>query len=196
MTLGAINIREIASSFLVLFAIIDIIGAIPIIIDMKKRGLQVDAAFVASISFAVLLAFLFAGEGILMLFGVDIQSFAIAGSIAIFIYGLEMTFGMKITHDDDIPGKAATIVPLVFPLIAGAGAMTTLVTLRAEYSTINIILGLALNMLAVFLVLKFLDKFEKIVGPAFIAILRKIFGVILLAISVKIFVTNMSILFA
>lgn len=189
------SIQEIVSAFLVLFAIIDITGSIPLIIELKRKGSVIKPFKVAAIAFLVLVAFLYGGEGLLSIFNVDIHAFAVAGAIILFIYGLEMTFGLHITNDSDGPQEAASIVPLVFPLIAGAGSLTTLVSIRAEYSQENIILAIFLNMLFVFFVLKYLDKFEKIVGPSVIYVLRKVFGVILLAIAIKLFVSNVAILF-
>lgn len=190
-----LNFQQIISAFLVLFAIIDITGSIPLIIELKKRGAVIKPFKVAFLSFLVLLAFLYGGEGLLSIFSVDIHAFAVAGAIILFIYGLEMTFGFHITNDTDAPKEAASIVPLVFPLIAGAGSLTTLVSMRAEYSHINIIVAVFLNMVFAFFVLKYLDKFEKIVGPNVIYVLRKIFGVILLAIAIKLFASNVEVLF-
>ena len=138
---------------------------------------------------------MYGGEGLLSIFNVDIHAFAVAGALILFIYGLEMTFGLHIANDNDGPKEAASIVPLVFPLIAGAGSLTTLVSMRAEFRQENIIVAVFLNMVIAFFVLKYLDKFEKIVGPSLIYVLRKIFGVILLAISIKLFASNVATLF-
>lgn len=188
------NFQQIISAFLVLFAIIDITGSVPLIISLRDKGNVIRPGYVSIISFLVLVAFLFLGEGLLSLFSVDVHSFAVAGAIVLFIYGLEMTLGVEIVKNDG-PKEVASIVPLVFPLIAGAGSMTTLISMRAEYETVNIIVAIALNMVFVYFVLKYLDKFEKIIGPSAIYVLRKVFGIILLAIAVKLFASNISTLF-
>ena len=188
------NFQQIISAFLVLFAIIDITGSVPLIISLRDKGNVIRPGYVSIISFLVLVAFLFLGEGLLSLFSVDVHSFAVAGAIVLFIYGLEMTLGVEIVKNDG-PKEVASIVPLVFPLIAGAGSMTTLISMRAEYETVNIIVAIALNMVFVYFVLKYIDKFEKIIGPSAIYVLRKVFGIILLAIAVKLFASNISTLF-
>lgn len=188
------NFQQIISAFLVLFAIIDITGSVPLIISLRDKGNVIRPGYVSIISFLVLVAFLFLGEGLLSLFSVDVHSFAVAGAIVLFIYGLEMTLGVEIVKNDG-PKEVASIVPLVFPLIAGAGSMTTLISMRAEYETVNIIVAIALNMVFVYFVLKYLDKFEKLIGPSAIYVLRKVFGIILLAIAVKLFASNISTLF-
>jgi len=146
---------------------------------------------VSLISFVILVAFLYAGEGLLSLFGVEINSFAVAGSIIIFIYGMEMILGREIINNDG-PASAANAVPIIFPLIAGAGVLTTLISMRAEYAIQNIIVAIALNMVVVFFVLKYVDWVERVLGPTVIYILRKIFGIILLAMAVKLFTTNIA----
>jgi multiple antibiotic resistance protein len=182
------DLKQILSAFVVLFAIIDIAGSIPVIINLQERKGKINAGKVSIVSFITLTAFLFAGEVILNLFGVNISSFAVAGSIVIFVISAEMIFDVKIFKDDS-PEESSYIVPLVFPLIAGAGAFTTLLSLRAEYEKINI--ALALNMIFVYAVLKSTNKIEKIIGKGGIYILRKFFGIILLAISVKLFTSNL-----
>ena len=174
-----------------LFAIIDITGSLPIIIDLRSRGAKIGPLKVSLISFIILVAFLFAGEGLLSLFGVEINSFAVAGAIIIFIYGMEMILGREIIKNDG-PASAANVVPIIFPLIAGAGVLTTLISMRAEYSMENIIVAIALNMVVVFFVLKNVDWVEQKLGPTVIYILRKIFGIILLAMAVKLFTTNLA----
>jgi multiple antibiotic resistance protein len=185
------SFKEIISAFIVLFAIIDITGSIPIIIDLRSKGAKISPLRVSLISFVILVAFLFAGEGLLSLFGVEINSFAVAGSIVIFIYGMEMILGREIINNDG-PASAANAVPIIFPLIAGAGVLTTLISMRAEYSIQNIIVAIALNMVVVFFVLKYVDWVERVLGPTVIYILRKIFGIILLAMAVKLFTTNIA----
>lgn len=185
-----IDLKQIASAFVVLFAIIDITGSIPIIVDQKAKNGNIYPLRVATLSFVTMVAFLYAGEVILDLFGVDVSSFAIAGSIIIFIIALEMILDVDIFHDKS-PAGASFIVPLVFPLIAGAGAFTTLLSLRAEYEMINIIIALALNMIFVFIVLKSTTLIEKVLKKSGIYVLRKFFGIILLAISVRLFTQNL-----
>jgi len=185
------SFKEIISAFIVLFAIIDITGSIPIIIDLRSKGAKISPLKVSLISFIILVAFLFAGEGLLSLFGVEINSFAVAGAIIIFIYGMEMIVGREIINNDG-PASAANAVPIIFPLIAGAGVLTTLISMRAEYQMQNIIVAIALNMVVVYFVLKYVDWVERTLGPTVIYILRKIFGIILIAIAVKLFTTNLA----
>lgn len=184
------NLKEILSAFVVLFAIIDITGSIPVIVDLQQRKGKTQAGRVSLVSFLTMVVFLFAGEAILRLFGVNLSYFAVAGSIVIFVVAAEMIFDVKVFNYDS-PSEVSYIVPLVFPLIAGAGAFTTLLSLRAEYSVLNIVIALALNMGVVYFVLKITDKIEKFLGKGFIYILRKFFGIILLAIAVKLFTSNL-----
>ena len=160
-------------------------------IDLRSKGSQIEPWKVASISLVILIAFLFAGEGLLSLFGVDVHSFAVAGAIILFIYGMEMTLGVEIMKNDG-PPSAANIVPIIFPLIAGAGVLTTLISMRAEYEVPNIIVAIILNMVMVYVILKHVDWVERRLGPTFIYILRKIFGIILLAVAVKLFTANIA----
>lgn len=185
------NLKEIISAFIVLFAIIDITGSLPIIIGLRSKGASIGPWKVSIISFFILVAFLFAGEGLLSLFSVDVHSFAVAGAIIIFIYGMEMTLGVEIMKNDG-PATAASVVPVIFPLIAGAGVLTTLISMRAEYATQNIIAAIALNMVVVFFMLKYVDWVERVLGPTVIYILRKVFGIILLAMAVKLFTANIA----
>ena len=185
-----IDFKEIASAFIVLFAIIDITGSIPVIMELKEKNGQLYPAKVSILSFFTLTVFLFVGEYILDLFGVDLSSFAIAGSLIIFVIALEMILDINIFGDKS-PAGTSFIVPLVFPLIAGAGAFTTLLSLRAEYQIINILIALALNMIFVYIVLKSTSLIEKILGKSGIYMLRKFFGIILLAISVRLFTENL-----
>lgn len=188
------SLSEIASAFIVLFAVIDITGSIPIIIDLNKNRGGVSAWQAALISLAILVTFLFLGEAMLGLFGIDVSSFAVAGSLVIFVLAVEMTFGIEVFRNDG-PRGVATIVPLVFPLIAGAGTLTTLLSLRAEYNLLNILIALVLNMIVVYVVIRYVDKVEKIIGQGGIYIMRKFFGIILLAISVRLFANNVTSLF-
>jgi len=183
-----IKFIEIISAFIVLFAVIDILGSIPIILDLQKKSGPVKAFQATSVAFAILIAFLFVGEALLGLFGVDISSFAIAGSIVLFIMAFEMIFGVEIFKHDSPSG--ASIVPIAFPLIAGAGSFTTLLSLRAEFETINIIIALLLNIIVVYIVLKSSKHIERIISEGGIYILKKFFGIILLAMAVKLFLTN------
>ena len=186
-----LDVQQIASAFVVLFAVIDVLGSTPIFISLKQQGRPVNAWKATIISFALLLGFFFAADGMLRLFNVDIESFAMAGSLVIFLMSLEMILDVVIFKNMG-PIKSATLVPVVFPLLAGAGSFTTLLSLKAEYATINILFGLLLNMVFVFVVLKATDKVERIISPSAIYLLRKFFGIILLAISVRLFTTNLS----
>ena len=187
------NFQQILSAFIVLFAVIDIIGAIPIIIDLKDKGKDVNALKATLISFLLLLGFFYAGDILLRLFHVDIESFALAGAFVIFLLSLEMILDIEIFKNQG-PIKEATLVPLVFPLLAGAGSFTTLLSLRAEYASMNIIVALVLNMLWVYFVVRMTRKVEKVLGKGGIYLIRKFFGIILLAISVKLFMSNITLL--
>ena len=187
------NFQQILSAFIVLFAVIDIIGAIPIIIDLKDKGKDVNALKATLISFLLLLGFFYAGDILLRLFHVDIESFAVAGAFVIFLLSLEMILDIEIFKNQG-PIKEATLVPLVFPLLAGAGSVTTLLSLRAEYASVNIIVALVLNMLWVYFVVRMTRKVEKVLGKGGIYLIRKFFGIILLAISVKLFMSNITLL--
>ena len=187
------NFQQILSAFIVLFAVIDIIGAIPIIIDLKDKGKDVNALKATLISFLLLLGFFSAGDILLRLFHVDIESFAVAGAFVIFLLSLEMILDIEIFKNQG-PIKEATLVPLVFPLLAGAGSFTTLLSLRAEYASVNIIVALILNMLWVYFVVRMTRKVERVLGKGGIYLIRKFFGIILLAISVKLFMSNITLL--
>ena len=187
------NFQQILSAFIVLFAVIDIIGAIPIIIDLKDKGKDVNALKATLISFLLLLGFFYAGDILLRLFHVDIESFAVAGAFVIFLLSLEMILDIEILKNQG-PINEATLVPLVFPLLAGAGSFTTLLSLRAEYASINIVVALILNMLWVYFVVRMTRKVERVLGKGGIYLIRKFFGIILLAISVKLFMSNITLL--
>lgn len=189
---------ETFKAAMVLFAVIDIVGSIPIIINIKNETGNIHPALTSGIAFVLLVAFLVLGESILNLFGVNIEAFAVAGAFILFAISLEMILGIKIFREEAgnaNSGKVASIVPLAFPLIAGAGSMTTIVSLRAEFAAINIVLALLLNMVLVYVVLKLTHKIEKLLGVGGIAILKKVFGIILLAITVKLFTSNIKELF-
>lgn len=187
------SFQQMISAFIVLFAVIDIIGAIPIIINLKDKGKDVNALKATLISFLLLLGFFYAGDIVLRLFHVDIESFAVAGALVIFLLSLEMILDIEILKNQG-PIKEATLVPLVFPLLAGAGSFTTLLSLRAEYASVNIIVALVLNMLWVYFVVRMTRKVEKVLGKGGIYLIRKFFGIILLAISVKLFMSNITLL--
>lgn len=185
------SFKEVFSAFIVLFAVIDILGSIPIILGLKERKKTIDAGQAAVFSFVILVSFLFVGNSLLSLFNVDISSFAVAGALVILVLGCEMIFGVEIFKNDG-PTDSATLVPLVFPLIAGAASFTTLLSLRAEYNVLNIIVAVALNMLFVYFVLKKVDYVQRVVGKGGVYALRKFFGIILLAIAVRLFTSNLN----
>jgi multiple antibiotic resistance protein len=183
------NYKEILSVTMILFAIIDILGAIPVIIELRKKaGGHIQSEKATMVSLVLMILFLFLGEGLLNIIGLDISSFAIAGSIVIFIIAMEMVLGINF-FKEEMP-DAVSIVPLAFPLIAGAGTMTTLLSLKAEYATVNILVGIFINMVFVYAVLKNSQRIEKMFGPTGLHILRKAFGIILLAIAIKLFRNN------
>ena len=185
----SLNLQEIVSAFIVLFAIIDVTGSLPIFVDLQSKQ-KTFSPFKASLfSFIILLVFFFVGEWILRLFNVDVSSFAVAGSLVIFVIACEMTFGWELFKLDG-PGGSATMIPVIFPLLAGPGAFTALLALKAEFTSPNIIIALILNMIIVFIVLRNVKTVEKLIGAGGIYVLRKFFGIILLAISVKLFIGN------
>ena len=186
-----INFKEFFSVSLILFSVIDILGSLPFIIDMKKKFRNIDSLKITLISGALLFSFLFIGESILKLFGVDVQSFAVAGGIIMFFLGLEMVLNIEIfKHDPNHLDHSSPIVPLAFPLIAGAGSMTTLISLNAEYHRINIILGILFNLIFVYFVLKASGYIDRKIGVTGSIILRKFFGTILLAMAIKLIKKN------
>jgi multiple antibiotic resistance protein len=183
-----LNLTEILATFMVLFAIIDILGSIPIILDIKVKTGSIYPLKTTAAAYVIMLLFLFIGEPLLGLFGVDISSFAIAGSIILLLMGLEMVMGIQLFRHE--AGGSGAIVPIAFPLIAGAGSITTLLSLRAEYHVTNILIALSINMIIVYLVLRLTTLFERILGPNGLHILRKFFGIILLAIAIRLFLSN------
>lgn len=185
---------EILKASMVLFAVIDILGSIPIILKLKQSSGDIHEMRASIVSLAIMIGFLILGEKILALFGVDIGSFAVAGSIILFAMALEMILGVQLFRDNP-SGKVASIVPLAFPIIAGAGTMTSIITLRAEFAMINIIIAILVNIIIVYLVLRSTKAIEKLLGEGGIAILKKVFGIILLAIAVKLFTSNIPGLF-
>ncbi|RZK56014.1 MAG: MarC family protein [Pedobacter sp.] len=182
------NFSQILSTTMVLFAIIDILGSIPIIIELRKKAGHIQSEKAALVAAALMIIFLFAGKSLLNVIGVDVESFAIAGSFVIFALAMEMVLGLTIFKED--APETVSIVPLAFPLIAGAGTMTTLLSLKTEYATQNIIVGIILNIVFVYFVLKNTTRLERLFGKTGLNILRKAFGIILLAIAIKLFRTN------
>jgi multiple antibiotic resistance protein len=188
-----LNFRDILSVSLILFSVIDILGSIPVVIDLRKKTGHIHAEQATLVSGGIMIAFLYIGKSILSLFGVDINSFAIAGALIIFLIGLEMTLGRNIFKSEDAAaGKAASIVPLAFPVIAGAGTMTTILSLKSQYEEINILVGILLNLVFIYAVLRASVWIEKKLGTVGANVLRKVFGVILLAISIKILKTRLA----
>lgn len=190
-----ISFVEIFSSFVVMFAIIDVLGSIPIFLSMREKGEKISPMKAMGVALLLFVGFFIAGDGLLSLFGVDIASFAVAGSFVIFILALEMVLGIEIMKNEG-GGGGPSIVPIAFPLIAGPGALTALLSLRAEYAVVNIMLGLLLNIIFDYFVLRSVDKVGKLLGANIIFIVRKFFGVLLLAIAVKMFASNLAIVIA
>ncbi|MBX2964463.1 MAG: MarC family protein [Cyclobacteriaceae bacterium] len=186
------NLKEIFSVTLILFSVIDIIGSIPFIIIIKKREGRIHAEKATIISAILMVGFLFLGQSILKLFGLDVESFAVAGSIVIFIVAMEMILGITLIKEDPDAKGSGSVVPLAFPLIAGAGTLTTILSLRAVYDQTNILIGIIVNLVFVYLVLRSSSWLERKLGKSAFAVIRRIFGVILLAIAVKIFKDNVS----
>ncbi len=188
-----LDFREIITVAMVLFAVIDIVGSIPIIIDLRTKFGHVESGKASIVAGIIMITFLFVGEQILSLIGIDVNSFAVAGAFVLFFLALEMILGIRLYKDDE--ASSASIVPIAFPLIAGAGTMTTLLSLRAQYQAINIIIAIVLNIILVYLVLKASKKIEMKLGKNGLSVIRKTFGVILLAIAVKLFASNVKALF-
>lgn len=187
------DIKEIATSGMVLFAVIDIIGNVPVIIGLRNKVGHIQSEKASLVAACIMIAFLFIGEEILNLIGIDVYSFAVAGAFILFFLAIEMILGISL-YKDDAP-ESTSIVPIAFPLIAGAGTMTSLLSLRAEFHVENIIVAILVNIIFVYLVLKSSRQIEKVLGKNGISIIRKVFGVILLAIAVKLFTANINALF-
>lgn len=185
------NFKEIVSVTLILFSVIDIIGSIPVIVDLRLKSGHIQSGKATLVAGVLMIIFLFVGERILSLFGVDVSSFAVAGAIILFILGMEMILGRNFFRHDNVTSGTTSIVPIAFPLIAGAGTMTTLITLRAAYAIPNILVGVIVNLVFVFMVLKSSVWLENKLGTAGVDVLRKVFGIILLAISIKLFKANL-----
>jgi len=187
------NLKEIFSVTLILFSVIDILGSIPFVILIRKREGRIYAEKATAIAAILMIVFLFLGQSILKLFGLDVGSFAVAGAIVMFIIAMEMILGIDLIKDDPDAKGTGSIVPLAFPLIAGAGTLTTILSLRAVYEETNILIGIILNLIFVYIVLRSSGWLEQKIGKSGFVVLRKVFGVILLAIAVKIFKSNFSI---
>jgi len=190
-----LNLKEIFTVFMVLFAVIDIIGNIPIIIDLRKKVGHIQSEKASIIAGIILIVFLFIGENILSLIGIGVNSFAVAGAFILFFIALEMILGITLYKEEDNNAVTASVFPLAFPLIAGPGSLTTLLSLRAEFQLENIIIAVILNVIVIYIVLKTSVKIERVIGQNGISIIRKVFGVILLAIAVKLFAHNIKELF-
>lgn len=190
-----LNLKEIATAFMVLFAVIDIIGNIPIIIDLRKKVGHIQSEKASIIAGVIMVLFLFLGKTILSLIGIGVNSFAVAGAFILFFIALEMILGITLYKQDEHTSMTASVFPLAFPLIAGPGSLTTLLSLRAEFKIENIIVAVILNVIIIFIVLKTSTKIERFIGQNGINIIRKVFGVILLAIAVKLFAQNIKALF-
>ena len=188
-----ISLKEIVTVSMVLFAVIDIIGSIPVIVDLRSKVGHIHSEKASIVAMFIMITFLFVGEELLHLIGIDVNSFAVAGSFVLFFLALEMILGIRLYRDEE--AKTASIVPIAFPLIAGAGTMTTLLSLKSQFHTINIIIAIFLNIILVYAVLKSSSKIEKMLGVTGLGIIRKVFGVVLLAIAVKLFAANVKGLF-
>ena len=188
--LNGFNPTDLFKATMVLFAVIDIIGSVPLIIKIKETSGDIHESKTSFVSFGIMIGFLILGESILSLFGVSIEAFAVAGSLLLFAMAFEMILGVRLFRDD-VSGKTASIVPLAFPIIAGAGTMTSLISLRAEYDVINIILAIIINVIIIYIVLKSVKKIEQVLGEGGIAIMKKVFGIILLAIAIRLFTENL-----
>ena len=192
MTFGNIALKEIITISFTLFAVIDMAGNIPVLASLRaKMGGEIRSIQATIASGGLMVLFLFIGQQFLNILGLDVQSFAVAGSIVIFIIGLEMVLGHEFFKSDGNP-KSGSVVPIAFPLIAGSGTLTTIMSLKANYYDVNILIGILINCIVIFLVLKSLKWIEKVLGPNGMTVIRKFFGVILLAIAVKIFGSNFS----
>ncbi len=187
------DFKEIATVGMVLFAVIDIVGTIPIVVDLRSKHGHIESEKASLVAAIIMIVFLFVGEGFLNLIGIDVHSFAVAGSFVLFFLALEMILGIRIYRDAE--PSSASIVPLAFPLIAGAGTMTTLLSLRSQFYTENIIVAIILNIILVYAVLKSSSRIEKMLGKTGLGVVRKTFGVVLLAIAVKLFASNVKGLF-
>lgn len=187
-----IDFKEILPATMILFAVVDILGSIPMIIDLRKKVGRIQSEKAAIVSAAIMIAFVFVGNGILKVIGIDVYSFAVAGAFVIFALAIEMVLGVTVFKHEE--NASAAVFPLAFPLIAGAGSLTTILSLKSEYETINIVIAIILNIIVVYIVLKASAKIESVLGANGLSIIRKVFGVVLLAIAVKLFANNIPIL--
>jgi len=185
-----VNFKEILTATMILFAVIDVIGNIPIIIDLRDKFGHIHSEKASIIAGVIMIAFLFLGKSILNLIGIDVNSFAVAGAFILFFIALEMILGISLYKEEETNARTISIFPLAFPLIAGPGSLTTLLSLRAEFETVNIVIAIVINIIFMYIVLKTSNKLGKFIGDNGILIIRKIFGVILLAIAVKLFASN------
>ena len=188
-----LDLKEIATVGMVLFAVIDIVGTVPIVVDLRAKHGHIESEKASLVAGLIMIIFLFIGEEFLSLIGIDVHSFAVAGSFVLFFLALEMILGIRIYRDEE--SSSASIVPIAFPLIAGAGTMTTLLSLKAQYQTVNILIAIVLNIIVVYMVLKASSKIERMLGKNGLGVIRKTFGVVLLAIAVKLFAGNVKDLF-
>jgi multiple antibiotic resistance protein len=199
-----LSLSEIGKAFLILFAVIDIVGGIPLILQVRAKAGKIYPARAVLVSLGIMVTFLFLGEGILKILGIDVRSFAVAGALVLFFIALEMILGVRLFKEDlSAPGltdgkddnKVYSVVPLAFPVIAGAGTITTILSLRAEFASVNILIAILLNMVPVLLVLLLTARIERLLGRVGLIVIKKAFGVILLAIAVKLFAANITQLF-
>ncbi len=199
-----LSLSEIGKAFLILFAVIDVVGSIPLVLQVRQKAGKIYPARAVLVSLGIMITFLFLGEGILNILGIDVRSFAVAGALVLFFIALEMILGVRLFKEDlSAPGltdgkddnKVYSVVPLAFPVIAGAGSITTILSLRAEFASINILIAILLNMVPVLLVLLLTSRIERLLGRVGLIVIKKAFGVILLAIAVKLFAANITQLF-
>ena len=188
------NFKEVLTAFMVLFAVIDIVGNIPIIIDLRKKAGHIQSEKASVIAGIIMIIFLFLGDSILNLIGIDVHSFAVAGAFILFFIALEMILGITLYKQEEGTSMNASVFPLAFPLIAGPGSLTTLLSLKSEFHTENIIVAVIVNVVVIFIVLKTSKRIERFIGQNGIDIIRKVFGVVLLAIAVKLFTSNIKFL--
>jgi multiple antibiotic resistance protein len=199
-----LDLAEIGKAFLILFAVIDVVGSIPLVLQVRQKAGKIYPARAVLVSLGIMITFLFLGEGILRVLGIDVRSFAVAGSLVLFFIALEMILGVRLFREDlSAPGltdgkddnKVYSVVPLAFPVIAGSGTITTILSLRAEFHPMNILVAILLNMVPVLLVLLLTTRIERLLGRVGLIVIKKAFGVILLAIAVKLFAANITQLF-
>lgn len=191
-----VNFKEIITATMILFAVIDIIGNVPIVIDLRAKVGHLQSGKASLIAGVIMISFLFLGTSLLNLIGIDVNSFAVAGSLVLFFLALEMTLGISLYKEDETSPITASVFPLAFPLIAGPGSLTSILSLRAEFQSVNIVIAIVINIIFMYIVLKTSLKIERLIGENGIKIVRKVFGVILLAIAVKLFTTNVKLLFS